>query len=465
MSDFRSGQAPPDVPDLEVPEPVPSRRPSSLEPERVAPTAAEPLELELLQGSSSALPELDLSSAAEVVLSGNHTEPPASGALGSSELDDLVLLDNGASFALATEELEHRGKPRHDAHGWPSGRTPELSALEIGEDEVAREAEYGPAPSGLLGAPAYALRVVRRQRILRKRVAEADAELRAAEGERDARLAEMVSAVRAELEQNPRFSALLAPLSKLEQALSDGDRALAGVSAELDGELEAIDAELGRIRAEIAEKAQSEQALGKAFAERESTWKRADARLKRTNIEIRNLVESYRKPGEPPAPIPPDKAALLEELKARLEEQKLEATRTRDEHDRANAELSSAQHERAELEREARRIEQQRLAVVRKYEKRIDVQSKGLHEIEHERVAVLAEIGRTLLAERVIEIAPELLARVADADRTVGELSRKAALRLRALDSYDRAAVKQGQSVALGLACAATLLLIAKLLL
>jgi len=76
-------------------------------------------------------------------------------------------------------------------------------------------------------------------------------------------------------------------------------------------------------------------------------------------------------------------------------------------------------------------------------------------------LAALAEIGRGVLAARV-QVRSERLSALAGADRTVADLSRKAAITLRALDAYDRDAVKQGRGIAVFVAGALLLLIAAK---
>jgi len=146
--------------------------------------------------------------------------------------------------------------------------------------------------------------------------------------------------------------------------------------------------------------------------------------------------------------------------------QKDEATKARAEHDRAQADLSVARQHISETQKKARRIEQHQAALAQRYQKRFDAENKGLTEAETQRIAALAEIGRAVLESRSkLPIPREALKAIADADRAVVEHTRKAAALLRALDAYDRDAVKQGQSIAVVLAGAALLSILLKFVL
>src|SRR5260221_3833936 len=59
-----------------------------------------------------------------------------------------------------------------DRRRWPTARTPDSASLRIATSEIELVADYGPPPSSVLGAAAYAARVLRRQRWLRVRVKE-----------------------------------------------------------------------------------------------------------------------------------------------------------------------------------------------------------------------------------------------------------------------------------------------------
>jgi hypothetical protein len=447
-----------EVPDLEVPglelEPAPSKRTGSAAPEPA--------------GDAGGLPELDLESGAAIVL-GSASSSDSLSYYGSSSFSDgfgdgepvehpLALAGDGDLPA----SLPDVASPAFGA-SWPSGRTPEPERLELTHADVERAGAYGPSPGSWLASPAYAWRVARRQRALRTMLRTADDELRAAEAERDGRLAELVLELRPALEADQRFRRLLVPLAELERAANEQGQALSSVSSEYESLAVGLDVESTTVQHEIARRTAAEQSLSKTCAEREADWKRSDARLKRTNIEIRNLVEGARALGQSAAALSPDKAAELARLNERLALQKTEAQSARAAHDRAQAELSALTQELGELRKAERRIDQQRAALAQRYRKRLDVQGQNLGQTEARRVAALAEVGRGLLAARGgLPIGAERLSAVAEADRRVLDSARRAALLLGALDAYDLEAAKRGRRLAVFVAAMLLLWIAAK---
>ena len=463
------------LPDLEVPdlelEPVPAQRSNS---PRVAtpnapsvparPNSAAPAT------ATSGLPELDLEAGAGVVLGATPAGDASyfGAASFGGDFDDDGMLDNGASLAVAAEGYDRSrataSVPAASTAALPSGRTPNVDQIEVAAHEVERVAGYGPPPTAFYAAPAYAYRVATRQRALRKSLVQADSELRAAEAERDLRIAEMALGLRPALEQDERFRRLFEPLTGLDRVASDQGEALSQVSSEYEAQAAELQAELEATRTELSQRGLVEQAASQAFVDREANWKRTDAKLKRTNIEIRNLIESNRGAQGQPAPaLPPDTTRALAQLNERLAVQKDEATKARAEHDRTQAELSAVRQQVSELQKRARRIEQHQTALAQKYQKRFEAQNQGLTSAETQRIAVLAEIGRAVLDSRGKQpIAPEALGAIAEADRATLEHSRKAAALLRALDAYDRDALKQGRTITAVLAGAAMILIVLK---
>jgi hypothetical protein len=151
-------------------------------------------------------------------------------------------------------------------------------------------ADYGESPTRLWQAPIYAYRVRTRQAELRRQLAERRADLaRARQVEEDAKLA-FAERARPIAEKAPEFKQALEPIAAHERLMLDRDGAL---SAEMDahkGRLSVIDERVVGLHAELVIAKAEEHEIERSLAEAEAVRQRAETRLKRAEIEVRNAA-------------------------------------------------------------------------------------------------------------------------------------------------------------------------------
>jgi serine/threonine-protein kinase len=206
---------------------------------------------------------------------------------------------------------------------------------------------FGPAPSTLLGAAAYAVRVWRHRGGLARDLTETRAALAAAQEARRDELVRLVDALPAELEPGDPREAWLAPLERFRAAPADPSLQPFELqwAADVNDSLAAI----------APRRAAAEQAL-REYAELHERFvaeqTRAEARQKRAEIELRAAHAAARAGGRPAAEL----GALEVERVARTEE----LERLRAEVASAESAVRGAELRRDAVEAEAAELESQR---------------------------------------------------------------------------------------------------------
>lgn len=327
-----------------------------------------------------------------------------------------------------------------------TGQAPDPTQLNIDPAEIAILADYGEVPSAAQLTPMYALRVFTRQRELKHELVRIAAESARAESERQSTLAELTRAVRPQAEQIEQFRRLFAPLVELEQVASQRGQALSSISDEVSARSSALDGELADLGARIQAEVEREAAAQRAVDERNAASKRADAKLKRVNIEIRNVLSAAeQKLGPQGGAIPDPEAAQLAELRAR-------ASALQPEVDAAQSELSAAQlqldrlHAQLEALRQGeRQIARKKQAIGDAFQKEMALRSASLTDSEAQQRSLLADLGRAILATNgAVEVPEPWLTRMRAADERANQLAVRAEMQRRAIDSYDKPRAAQG---------------------
>ena len=381
--------------------------------------------------------------------------------------DDLEDLEFGRS-AQPTFQLSGEGAPRvavakraapTDAGpSWPSGRATEASKLEIDPIELATLADYGDPPASVPLTLAYAYRVFTRQRELKRQLIPIAAECERAEFERQATLAELASALRPALEQNSEFRRFFAPLLELEQRATERGRALTAINAQLDADSGQLDAELARIAGQIAAEQRDEREAQRLYDEREANAKRAEAKFKRVQIEIRAVTQvAAQKLGPQGGQIPDPEAAQLAGLRHRAEALEPELAHTRAESEQAEQALQRLRAQLHALNQSERQIARNKQALGEAHQKQLAAHSPGLSETEIEQRAALLDLARALLASPgTVEIPEAWLERVRGVSDRADALVVRLEMQRRAIASYDSKSARQG----VRLACTAVGLLL-----
>jgi chromosome segregation ATPase len=293
-------------------------------------------------------------------------------------------------------------------------------------------AGYGDAPSSVLLAPIYALRVQLRQRALVSALRAREAALQAAESARDTLLSELVLTLRPRLEAFEVYREQLKAVLELETRSQEQSSALAETRAAQATELSRLEQTRAQLTNELAVAEQRVAAQAQALENSEHDAARAEARHKRVFIELRALEAT---PNVPRALELGEQAQLLAK---ELEEQRAALAARRSEHDAAHAEQENLTRRLEELA-----LGQQRTA--QRHRKPLAQRVAGARAADEERVKALAEIGRLVLASgKSFDLAPGTVAALRAADDAVNSELRLAESHLRALDLCDRDKVRTG---------------------
>jgi hypothetical protein len=453
-----------DIPDLELPvSPVrqPARAPAgSAAPRQFVPdtaAASSPIELEPFAPDARSGPRASL-----------RVERSAQDYFGTGTFED----DPGDDFqpgSLVTLELE---RPRAAAPTagteWPSGRSPDRGTLAIAEGEVRLGAGYPPPPSNPFSSALYAWQVTVRRRSLRETLARLDRELTAAEHQRDELLAAMVNAMRPALENEPRVAELLAATRQLGDITGERGQALRALSEQYQGALAETEARRAQQQNLLGERQAAQRASAAELHAADESYRRAEARQKRLQIETRSAIDVARQKaqaaGLPPGTAQPEEVAKIHDLQQKAGALEPELLKLKAARDQAQSADVAAQSAVAAVERELLRLTHEQRSLDRQYGRQIDQRAAGLGEAEGELRSALADAGRAVLAMRGgVAVDATTLSAIAAADAEVTRLTRESELYLRALDACDPAAVQRGYTVA-ALACGAVLLMFVALM-
>jgi hypothetical protein len=433
------------VPDLEI-EPAPSKR-AAPKPAPAAPATgpSKGRELDIEAGPGVTLPPGARGTAPfELELSGGGSDP-------FGDDDGFELIQTGSKVDLAGAVTQTTAHKRIETASWPHGRTRGADQLSIDPAEVALVADYGTAPTSALAAPLYTYRVYARRGPLRKALGEHTAALQAAETERDHALASLAYELRPTLEASDNFRRLLEPVREVERVAGDRNAALSQADSGYREHMARFDAEAAQVQTGL-ETARSTTAAEQARADAsEHELRRAEAKLKRVQIEIRGVMDLARQAlGPAGGEIPPAQAAQLAELQARLAALEPEVNAVRTSHQIVQAALAQAQSQQRALEDQLAQLGRHKAAAGSSLEKQLTVRAAGVSEAEQQRLQALAEVARAVLGARgAVDVPEPALAALREHDRRVDEAALRLETHLRALDGYDRERARQGLVVVL----------------
>jgi hypothetical protein len=441
MADPPDGKPPPafDIPDLDLA--LPSRpAPDAVPPPAVA-DAPGPLETAGAAAGGAAAP--------------GSLDYFGHGAFDADDFDD-PRQDGAALLDLADIPTGGvAGAPREEER-WPSGCSPERGALAIDAPELAEVAGYGPPPKALYLAPAYAWRVLSRQRALRADLERVEAELSTAERARNRLLGGMVETVAPALEADERMGRVMEPVRRLDAVARERGATLASTDAEYRRQVAMLDTERTAIQQQAdAQRAVVEQHRA-GLEQRDEAFRRVEARFKRSQIELRNAQQAAMKAVEASGPgtaVPPEHASRIQQIHAQAASIQPELEQRQNERASAQAGLTAAERQLAELERALRGVDSRRRALDQQFGSQLETQTHDVERAELERESALGDAGRAVLAARgAIPLDPAVLAQIRNADENVDRLARRAETRLRALDVHDRDAVRRGFTLVVALA-------------
>jgi hypothetical protein len=148
-------------------------------------------------------------------------------------------------------------------------------------------ADYGPPPKHWLLSPFYMLRVLRRQRALRRALAaRSDEATRAARDLQDALVA-LAERVVPLAHHHPDYADSIATLRRSEELLRVRDRVLAVENEAEMARLASADARLAKLEADLANSQAAERTLGLELQTARQALEREEANLKKAEAELR----------------------------------------------------------------------------------------------------------------------------------------------------------------------------------
>jgi hypothetical protein len=340
----------------------------------------------------------------------------------------------------------------------PTGRTPEPAELAIDPVEVSITADYGAVPSAWYVTPAYAVRVHVRRRALRESVHRLERELARAEEERDELLAETLRGLRSRLESEDRYSRLLSRVREAEALAGGRAEEMRRASADYSARSDQLGRQKHELEATVAERRHVRQERAEVLGQREQDYRRAEAGLKRIEIEMRNARALMEQGG---APDLPGRLAALQQQFAQTEP---EVAARRGETQAQAREVEQIDGELKRLERDQKRLEGEQRALDQRTGKELGTRSAAVTDAQSDERLAWADAARAVLAlgdPGLFE--PTTMTALRARDQAVHQVATELAKHVQALDSFDRTALRRGHRVTLwGLALVVLLLAIAK---
>jgi hypothetical protein len=335
----------------------------------------------------------------------------------------------------------------------PPSRTPAevaLDQLDLDPAEVAIAAAFGPAPASWLHAPIYAVKVLTRKRAMIAEVAAAKQRADLSSRDEQASLTRIVQALRARLNPEHPVSAHLKPLEAVDQVATGRGVALEQANRQAETEIAEVDRSVANKEGERAA-AQGHATSAREELERIAAEKaRAEAKVKRLEIELRAAHEAARIAAGPEAKFAPPEHAkrirtLEEEVKARgaeLAPLVVAFNAALVVHEQRDGDVRRVQREIAQLRTRRVQVEKQQAH-------QVDLRTASVKEAEQARQKAYADVARTLLAldatlftETERSIADTLAKDAKAAERTVRLLER--ARRAEAKEPFVRGLVVLG---------------------
>jgi chromosome segregation ATPase len=344
------------------------------------------------------------------------------------------------------------------ARDYPTGRTPGLGELRIDPVEVAITADFGPAPSAWYMSPAYAVRVHVRRRALGAAVPGLERALARAEQQRDELLRDTLRAMRPRLEAEDRYRRLLDRAREAEALASSRGQEMRRASAEYGARSDDLGRQRQELGTKLGERQRVRQERAGVLSQREQDYGRAEARLKRIEIEIRNARAAIGQAGSA------ELGARLESLEQAREQTVPEVETRRGEMQAQAREVAEMDGQIGQLERELRRLEAEQRALDQKTGKELGTRSAAVSDAEAEERGAWADAARAMLAQGEPGWLDEAaISAVRMQDQAVERAATELAKHLQAVDAFDRTVLARGHRVTLwGLALLVVLLVIAK---
>ncbi len=321
-------------------------------------------------------------------------------------------------------------------------------AVEIDAFEVKALADYGPDPKSIVDSVPYAIRVVRRQRELKRAMAAVRAALAEAEARRDEKLVELGELLRPVVAGNPDWISFARTLAAAEETKQAREQALASTNAAYRERAASLDAELATFEGPIAGARREVDEKGRAFEQADLLRKKHEARRKRVEIDVRAAQAKLAAPETSAAERAQAQAliaAAAQERETRAAEERIAVQGAQ----QAEGALAQARRALADLEGKVEALRGKRRDLEKEFSRQGAVRSEGVSAASKEVRAGLLELGRRAYQGGPDAPGADLRRRaVQDADAHVKRLQVDLEKHVRAIASADRNAVRNGLVIA-----------------
>lgn len=329
---------------------------------------------------------------------------------------------------------------------WPTGKTPWGDELAVDPAEVHKLAGFGAPPEGFLHTPMYALRVTLALRDLREKARLAKERLRSLEQARDERLAALGQAKRPELETNDRFSRLFENVDRHDDEISKRRYALEHADVEGAQALRDAQLKIDDLSAERLLKQRSRDERRVVYDEAEQKVRRAEAALKRVEIQWRNI--EHRAAQFPGANIPVELDNQLDILEVERTRETEGLAFAKSQRRKFAVELEQAEDELRVTVAAIQHAEGTKEGLLMVYEGEIMRHSRELDEAIWNKQKELADAARAILdLHGEVAVAADLRKELLADDRAVRQAALAAETTTRALQSMDQSAYSTGKAI------------------
>jgi hypothetical protein len=389
-------------------------------------------------------------------------KPPAaaSASVGAGSFDEMDMMSND----FGSIDLDGQSVPSTAANGSstvesarpppppPSGTTLLLSD-DGGKAAARRVADYGDAPAEWWKAPFYAYRVKMRQMDLRRDLASRRTDLVTAQRAVDDAFVALADRGRKLVTGKDAYAKLLVAVVAAEHSLRQRDGALAAETDAHTQKLGSFDARIAQHEAEAGAARAEQNALDDVFASADAIRQRADAKVKRVDIELRAAVARATPAGVPGGGGVSDEInAAVEARTAEREARLAELAQAMPAVTQATQNLTAARRNVTAIEQKILAAKNERAAIEAAFRRRGAAHGAEVAKAEEDVRAAMALLGRTAAADHRTFGSEWSEARreLAVLEKTATTRDDDVMLHVMALDADDHPMVRMGIGLAVG---------------
>lgn len=337
---------------------------------------------------------------------------------------------------------------------------PSVPSTEPTDAEVALLAGFGDAPLDWPRSAAYAVRVLRRRRVLAELLTRTRSDAERSKRRAQSEMVAVLEAVEERDRDVEAVAAAMAPIRELLGLLESRNESLSRARAQHRADAAALASELAS-REGDRDRLVPERRTAQVWVEDASaTLSRLKGDLSRLSRELTVAHEDATKAAGDSEFAPPDHARRITEI---------EATRARTTEEIVGAErnlatrrgdLADVERRISEAERAIADVHARRTALDRRAREEVAAGEQAVESADHQRLDAGEAALRSLARNHPTVLTPDEQERFAVLDESLSASVRRVLLHQRALDAYDPAAFRRGVGLLGGAAVAALLLLV-----